>query len=266
MGVDKDTAGYKPLNSDQWHQVIVGNTDAREEAAKIVSGCVKLWYKPVEEHTFPDQTVLEIGSGTGLLSGALAKNKRKVALLDLSSENLEFSKTVFKYAKLDGKFIQGDVLKLFPFCDNTFDCVWSHGLLEHFTDDEIDFIMSESARVSKSVVLTMVPNAASIPYRIGKWYQQLKGSWPYGRENPEYTLRGYFEKAGLRSIVEYSIDPRHSFEFLAMLSGNAIGKVILRLLYRIPLKALKALNQGWLLVTVGKKPVKNSLGDTKNDL
>jgi len=256
MGADKDTAGYEPLNSNQWHRVIVGNTDAEEAAADIASGRVKQWYKPVEEHTLSGQTILEIGSGTGLLSGVLAKNKREAVLLDLSSENLEFSKTVFQHAGLNGKFVRGDILKPFPFCDSVFDCVWSQGLLEHFTDDEIDFIMSESARVSNGVVIAMIPNAASVSYRIGKWYQQLKGSWPYGRETPEYTLRGYFKKAGLENIVEYSIDPRHSFEFLAMLSGNAIGKMILRLLYRIPLKALKALNQGWLLVTVGKKPAR----------
>ena len=75
----------------------------------------------------------------------------------------------------------------------------------------------------------------------------------YGRETPKYSLKRPFEWAGLVNIREYSIDPRHSFEFLTMLDKGGAGRIIKKALNRIPLRVLDALGQGYLLVTVGEK-------------
>ena len=212
----------EPLSPGQWHKAIVGASSPEEIGERLHSDKSRLWAEPILRYISPNQSVLELGSGTGELSGILAKNGRKVTLLDYSSKSLEFSKAVFKYAKLNAEFVHADLLKPLPFDDNSFDCVWSSGLLEHFTNDQLNFIMNESVRVSKNMVISMVPNANSFPYRVGKWYQESKGLWIWGKEKPRFTLRNYFQRAGLRNIVEYSIDPEHSLGFLNSLRPKFI--------------------------------------------
>ena len=243
----------KPLDSDQWHSVMAGSGDAATAARRVEAGYVRAWYDPVLRCTKSGQTVIETGSGTGQLSGAIARNGRKTFLLDLSLKNLEFSRSVFKCAGIEGDFVQADILQRLPFRGGSFDCVFSHGVLEHFSEDEIGYIIKESARVAKSTVISIVPNAASLAYRIGKRYQENRGKWMYGRETPKYSLKRLFRWAGLVNIREYSIDPRHSFEFLTMLGDDPAGTIVKKTLNRIPLKVLEALNQGYLLVTVGEK-------------
>lgn len=246
------TLSPEPLNSEEWHDVIVGDMDASEAASAMRSGYMNLWYKPVLDMTVPGDTVLETGSGTGQLCGALASNGRKPVLLDLSLDNLKFSAKAFDIAGLQGTFVQADILRFMPFSDSSIDCVFSHGVLEHFTEEEIQSIIDESARVARKAVVSVVPNAASMAYRIGKRYQESAGKWQYGKENPKYSFRRQFAGAGLRNIREYSIDPRHSFEFLTMLKGGG-DHPVMKFLNRIPLKLLDVLNQGWLLVTIGEK-------------
>lgn len=242
-----------PLSRDQWYQAIIGSSNAKEIAQRLNSGRAKLWAEPILRRTSPSQSVLELGSGTGQLSGVLARNGRRVTLSDFSAEALDFGKRLFDYAKLEANFVHVDVLKPFPFKDGSFDCVWSSGLLEHFTNDELTSIMKESARISKDMVISMVPNANSLAYRLGKRYQDSRGMWRWGQEEPKYTLKGYFQRAGLKDIIEYSIDPGHSFLFLNSLRPVFVRDFALRLRNLVSSRILKFLNQGYLLVTYGEK-------------
>ena len=67
-------------------------------------------------------------------------------------------------------------------------------------------------------------------------------------ENPKYTLRGYFEAAGLKNIGECSVGPYHSLEFFH--SGN---KEVKEFYDSLDNEELKKLNQGYLLFTYGEK-------------
>jgi len=53
------------------------------------------------------------------------------------------------------KTVKADILKGLPFEDNSFDLVYSDGLLEHFIDPEP--VLKELFRVSKRYILTLVP-------------------------------------------------------------------------------------------------------------
>ena len=152
---------------------------------------------------------------------------------------------------ISGEFIEADVLQQLPFPDNMFDCVWSSGLLEHFSDDEIQCILSESARVSKNCVISLVPNAASIPYRLGKWHQESAGQWMYGYEDPKYTLAQFYERAGLHIIREYSIGWRHALNFITFEHGDIVRRIIESWYNTLDNMELEKLNQGYLLVTIG---------------
>lgn len=241
------------LDKNEWHKAIAGNNRPDEIAEKVNNQVNNLWVEPLLKYTRENQSVLELGSGTGELSAILAKNKRDVTLLDYSQQSLAFSKEVFNNAGLKAEFINADVLNRLPFADNYFNCVWSSGLLEHFSDAQLNFIMKESFRVSQNTVISLVPNARSIAYGLGKRYQKSKGIWKWGKETPKSSLKIFFKNAGFKNIREYTIDPKHSFVFLRQMKPELLRNPVLFALDAIPAKLLEFFNQGYLLLTVGEK-------------
>ncbi|CCH49915.1 class I SAM-dependent methyltransferase [Pseudodesulfovibrio piezophilus] len=76
---------------------------------------------------------LEVGCGRGSLSSYFADNGWRVSLLDSSSEVIEIAKRIFQINGHSGQFFSGDANNL-PFESDSFDVVFSIGLLEHFED------------------------------------------------------------------------------------------------------------------------------------
>lgn len=97
------------------------------------------------EKYFPKKGIfVECGSGTSLTSHMVKKRKRKLVALDISNKALQEAR---KINKIDF-FVHGDTLKL-PFKSNSVDGVWNLGVLEHFTQSEIDKALKEYIRVLK---------------------------------------------------------------------------------------------------------------------
>ena len=80
--------------------------------------------------------VLEIGCGRGSLSCYFSDAGYDCTLVDISQKVLSIAKKIFKKNKLKGKFFLGDTNNL-NFPDNSFDIIFSIGLLEHFENVEI---------------------------------------------------------------------------------------------------------------------------------
>jgi SAM-dependent methyltransferase len=241
-----------PLGSEEWHAAITGGTSVPQIVADIENGR-NAWYQTILDATAPGESLLELGCGTGVFSGLLAKNGRRTTLLDYSEETIGFCREVYRQAGLEGTFVHADVLKPFPFADNALDCVWSSGLLEHFTDEQLAFIMKESARVSRRAVISLVPNAAAVFYRIGKWYQESRGLWTWGREDPKGTLKPVFAHAGLANVREFSIDAQSAIRFVYPIRSKLLKYTLLTTARLTPHPLWAALNQGYLLVTMGSK-------------
>lgn len=237
------------LSAEDWHDSIAGTARAEGIAASVRTGDVPRWVQPVLDATAPGQSLLELGSGTGALSAALAHAGRHCALLDFSRESLALGAAVFGQLALAGRFCEADVLSALPFADRSFDCVWSSGLLEHFDDDRIDHIVAESARLARRAVIALVPNAGSIPYRLGKFAQERAGTWPWGREDPKQSLRATFERAGLDRIREWTIAPHHALEFV---EDPGLRGAFTAFYDSLSADELTELGQGYLLVTVGE--------------
>jgi len=91
-------------------------------------------------------SIINCGCGKGTWSVPLARDGFKVVNIDYSQDALDISQMAFQREKLQGLFIRGNLLKL-PVKDNSFDCVISFGLLEHFED--LTPIMSEMTRILK---------------------------------------------------------------------------------------------------------------------
>ncbi len=241
-----------PLNSAQWHEAIVGDLTVPQVVANVASENNR-WFPAVLDATAPGDSLLELGCGTGVFSGILAKRGRRTTLLDFSAESVAFCREVFAQAGLPGQFVQADVCQPLPFAAGEFDCVWSSGLLEHFTDEQLGHILKESARVSRKCVVSLVPNAGSLFYRAGKWYQETHGLWPWGQEDPKRTLKPFFRAAGLNDVREYAIDVKTALAFAHTIRAAAFRRTLTMLWRLLPEAGWRALGQGYLLVTVGRR-------------
>lgn len=191
--------------------------------------------------------VLEIGSGTGLTSLLLSKEKRKVTALDYSIECYNLVNTVKTELGLNLNCIMHDASLKLPFSFEEFDVIFQAGLLEHFDfDNRVALLKNWSPHCKK--MISLIPNGSSVPYRLGKEIMEKRGIWPYGIENPISTLSKEFNLAGLRVIDEYSIGIDEAFSFLPK------NKIISNFIYKFINKELfKSMNQGYLLVTIGEK-------------
>ncbi|MFM8314131.1 MAG: class I SAM-dependent methyltransferase [Deltaproteobacteria bacterium] len=201
------------------------------------------------KHTRPGEKVLEIGSGSGATSLHLARNGRICTALDFAEPCLELTRAAAKRLNCQVDTLFADATKELPFADNTFDVVFQAGLLEHFHREERVKLLRQWGRVGKRQV-SIIPNAGSLAYRVGKAWMEKKGTWSYGLELPQYTLYGEFAEAGFRVVNEYTIGENHALEFLPKYHP-----------LRLMLKWWIANNpcedncaQGYLLVTVGEKP------------
>lgn len=96
-----------------------------------------------------DAKILDAGCGTGKLASFWLNEGYDVLGIDISDGALAITN------KKGVKAIKADIVKGLPFEDNSFDLVYSDGLLEHFVDPEP--ILAELFRVSKQYVFTIVP-------------------------------------------------------------------------------------------------------------
>ena len=240
------------LSNKQWTKVLLKNTTPEYFAKNVATGVIVPWSRNLLENTEDSEQVLDLGSGTGHLSAFLALNGRSMTLLDFSQANLDFSSKIFKILGLQGKFVKSDLKKHLPFEDDSFDTVFSVGVLEYFSNAEIDSVIKEAFRVSKKKVIVIVPNSFSFFYRIGRWYSKVTHTWEWGGERPFFSLAPHFKLVENIQFVEFTVGTKQSVEFLKMFKG-VVKKV---LFYTLQLKdncKPSRFRQGFVLISIGKK-------------
>lgn len=204
--------------------------------------------KVMMNHTQKGDNILEVGPGSGETSLYLAKNERNISALDFSQDSLDLVSLCANELNLDLDLLFYDATNILPFEDNNFDIVFQAGLLEHFYKDERIKLLKEWGRVSKKMV-SIIPNATSVPYRYGKYILEKNNKWTYGLELPQYTLKDEFREAGYRVTEEYTVGFEQSLAFLPRYHP-------LRIIYKLLFRDKNFINdwhQGYLLVTVGEK-------------
>lgn len=241
------------LTQDQWSDVLTNEASPEAVAKQLLKGDYLPWNNILLDRSANSDSTLDMGSGRGENSAMLARQGRRTTLLDWSQENIDYSKKLFKLMALDGEFCRADMTKALPFADNTFDLVFSCGVFEYFTGETIREIIKEAFRVSRKRVIIMVPNAFSIPYRLGMGYMKATGQWHWGGEVPSYTLKPYFQSFLNTKVTEYSVGTRHSLDFLTMPGGGMINKVCTKLLHLKDHPNPSFLRQGYLLITIAEK-------------
>lgn len=247
------TLARSNLAPSSWSRILLDGARPEAVAAAVAAGRVMPWAHLLLESCRGVETVLDIGSGRGDLSAMLALHGKRTTLLDWSEENLRFSRELFKVLAVRGRFCQADATKHLPFRTSSYDLVFTCGVLEFFSDPQIELVLEESWRVCTRKLIVLVPNALSVAYRLGKWYMERTGAWDWNGEVPFRSLRSYFKKLGAVRITEYSIASNHALKFLTMPVGKQLAGLLQRALPSAPDSRPAFLRQGYLLVTVAEK-------------
>lgn len=201
----------------------------------------------------PGRRILEAGSGTGGLAQGLAREGADVFVLDIVPACIQ---AIARKDPAPGK-LSGAVGDLFhcPFTDDTFDVVFNSGVMEHFEPPDFRNGLLEMARVLKpgGKLLCLVPSARGRFYVRGKRRMEREGTWEYGAEYPQRSLRQYLADSGLAFEREYEIGVKYQVAFTRGLE---------RLFARLVLKPFHdrsrtgaALFGGYLLTSVWRKPI-----------
>jgi SAM-dependent methyltransferase len=98
--------------------------------------------------------ILEVGTGTGLMSGILSRYCQTVISLDNCEPVLESARRSVDRIASAVTFVGGDAFDM-PFADQSFDAAFSQGLFEHFSDEDILRLAREQLRVAKSSYISV---------------------------------------------------------------------------------------------------------------
>jgi ubiquinone/menaquinone biosynthesis C-methylase UbiE len=132
-------------------------------------------WKSIFDSLAPGFDLLECGCGAANVSRYMAINGYKPTVIDYTDAGINLAKNGFRRLNLEASYVLGDINKL-PFEDNSFDIVFSGGVLEYFENYEIP--MSEMTRVLRPngvFAANMVPRKFSIQ-TIADWQRTLAHS------------------------------------------------------------------------------------------
>jgi ubiquinone/menaquinone biosynthesis C-methylase UbiE len=195
--------------------------------------------------------ILETGSGTGRISLRLAKEGAKVVLLDISPAAINSSKNLFRNYELVGESIIADIFHL-PFKSNKFNAVWSSGVLEHFTFDEMGYIIDESLKILKKegALIVIVPNKNAFVYNFFRILDMKLGQWQWGYEEPLSSKDLYCFQS--KPIIHRSAGFIYQLNFFSLPYLKYVWHKVLHCVYPI-LKFLDKNMPGYLVAGLWKK-------------
>ena len=204
--------------------------------------------------------VLEIGGGMGTDLAEFARGGAVVTDIDLSSGHLELAKENFKLRGLHGRFVLHDAESL-VFDDNTFDVVYSNGVLHHTPNTrnvvrEIHRVLKADGRV---IVMMYAENSLhywrNLVWAIGLKERQLD-AWSMGEIMSRSVERS--DHAAARPLVKVYTKRRlrrlfEGFTEIDVVQRQMVAAEVPRLLAWVPLPALGRM-MGWNLIVKARKP------------
>lgn len=236
----------KPLDNADWSEHYNLN-HLNSVVEGIISGNVSIWSDELIKITTESEKVLEIGCGSGASSLWLAKHNRIVTALDYTESAVALVEAAAEKIGLSSVHtVLADATKELPFGENEFDVAFQSGLLEHFSTEEQISLLKNWKHNCKRMI-SMIPNASSVPYRVGKQIQEQNGTWQYGLEMPKHSLAREFIAAGIQIEREYTIGTEWALKFLS--PKHYVRKCFMKM--KSQGINLDEIMQGYLLVTIG---------------
>lgn len=107
----------------------------------------------VEDFTPKGGKVLEAGCGSSMLSIILNQRGFDTTCLDMDSSMLEVATSLNATFNTGVRYVRGDIFQP-PFSERKFDVVFSHGVVEHFSEEEVIKLTNEALRVARVCVFS----------------------------------------------------------------------------------------------------------------
>lgn len=144
----------------QWHEIYRAEWESRADIPRFIEkkiGYKRTFIDRIASNCPPDGQLVEVGAGSGTVAVHLAARGYNSTIVDSSTEMLLTARAVRDAIGVDMKIINADLRHL-PFPDNSFDVIYSHGVMEHFCDADIEKILRHHLRIAPTVVFA-VPSA-----------------------------------------------------------------------------------------------------------
>ena len=200
-----------------WYDVYLDEISLKKDLKGYVDYKIKNKKKLINliKKYSPNKKVMEAGCGTGIIATYMASLGYDVTEVDIDKKILGLAKKVSKEYITNGtpKFVQKDLLKL-DFKKNEFDCIFSNGVLEHFSDEEIIKILSLELEQAKYVIV-------GIPTTFFNKSEALHGDERFLGND---YWRNLFKKCNSKIIEEASYDYRTFKEYLQSMNKLFRGK------------------------------------------
>ena len=139
-----------------WYQIYLEEIEEKGNMSNYVIDKIKnkkVLIDLIKKYS-PNKKIIEVGSGTGILSTYLASIGFDSLAIDIDKEILNLSKKIAKEynATKKPKFKIDSILEL-NYKENQFDVSFSNGVLEHFSDEDIILTLQKQMYISKTVIV-----------------------------------------------------------------------------------------------------------------
>lgn len=152
-----------------------------------------------------DSKIIDIGCGSGSILAMLRNLGYSDSIgIDVSQNALKACNRLFGFK--EGKDISLIDARRMGFPDNSFDLVFSQGMLEHFEEPPLDMV-GEFCRISKKWICLFQPNQTSLFGKV-KWLWQAAGRASWEKEY-HYCKQDYVSmlaKFGFSLVASGSIN------------------------------------------------------------
>lgn len=150
-----------------------------ERKRKFKYGLQDYMHEAFKFQEFSGKKVLEIGCGSGIDAVEFAKAGALVTATDITNNAIELTKSLAKEAGVKIRVIQATADKM-PFKDNSFDCIYSFGVLHHIP--EVNSVLKEAHRLLKprGVIMAMLYHRDSI-----LWAYSILKRWTDNHQKPQ---------------------------------------------------------------------------------
>lgn len=168
----------------------------------------------VEQMLAPSQAsgkrVLDVGCGNGYMLAKFARSGTTVVGIDLTAKALDVTKKRMKLSGLTAKLTQADSADL-PFADQSFDVVYSLGVLHHSPDTEKSFREIHRVLRPGGEIVVMVYNKNSVFYRLRipamKYFNTDFRGWSIQEicnylDGPENPLGKFYSRSDVKAMLE----------------------------------------------------------------